>query len=950
MFRRSQGLLGIKRRPRFWPRVGWACLILVGAAAVAAVSTTLVGAWWIERQALDKLEGLAARAGLELEVGNVIVQPGSPVAIWDLRVTDPDGDADLLGAARVSTDLTFEDLRAGRRRPGEIRLSGVTLDLSSPGRWKAALHRYLAGGEPGAESAQGRPAPRVLITQATVRLPAWGGLVAPVLSSAILRAEPPEGREDRRWKVLVSGVLNGRRHVELSALVDPAGDDGLEVGLTVTPALSMPIEGLGTVSARSLWARRGKGIRLRDVRLDLPDRGRITVAALTLTPRSGEDWLEGAATLTAHTIAIDGSGLVARVAQADLELAAGALSRPLSRARGLELRGLGLEAADALLAMTTRSATITLTQGPIDPAAPLASVTSIALNGANVSMALPPASAVGSVPYYREIQAFLLGTAPTSTGVGGGPADVRPPASPMTALAPLSIPVPNVTITEGTLALLVDDREQAAVLVEGLDASLSPAGPDGGLVGRISGKLEQLSTGEHGAFLVEAQTSPDGRLVGARIKLSGSRLAHHVAAQLSDSIRLSERSALGVDLTITPHSAGRGVSATGSVSLENMGFHAPRIHGQPVDGLKIAADLTLELNPEEHRLIIDAPTIRIDDEATLRLAATVSGLDRERPTLDVKLAVPRQSCQALIAAIPAVMVPRLEGLRVSGTAEGHLNFTVDLEKPRGYKHDLDVDMSRCRPEAFGSADVPRLNTRFVHEVVEKGHPIGVTVGPGTWHYRPLRQIPKHIQMGALWTEDHSFFRHGGFRPALIRRAVILNLEGGRYIYGGSTITQQLVKNLFLSREKTLTRKLEEAILVWLVEREVPKKRILELYLNCIEYGPSLYGLENAARAYFDKHVGELSALEGAFLMGLKPYPWAGWKQRERGYVKRWWQKRLKKILNGLAKRGWITPEQLEESKPFQPTFITSPRRYDPPPPAPTEESAPPPVPGDVELL
>jgi membrane peptidoglycan carboxypeptidase len=187
-------------------------------------------------------------------------------------------------------------------------------------------------------------------------------------------------------------------------------------------------------------------------------------------------------------------------------------------------------------------------------------------------------------------------------------------------------------------------------------------------------------------------------------------------------------------------------------------------------------------------------------------------------------------------------------------------------------------------------------------------------------------------MGAIATEDHSFFKHDGFRPSLIRRAVIMNLEGGRYVYGGSTITQQLVKNLFLSREKTLTRKLEEAIIVWMVENAVSKKRILELYLNCIEYGPKLYGLENAARAYFGKHVEELNPLDGAFLMGLKPYPWAGWKQFERGYVKPWWHRRLKKILTGMARSGWITEEQLAASSNWEPVFLTSPHRNATPPP------------------
>jgi membrane peptidoglycan carboxypeptidase len=255
--------------------------------------------------------------------------------------------------------------------------------------------------------------------------------------------------------------------------------------------------------------------------------------------------------------------------------------------------------------------------------------------------------------------------------------------------------------------------------------------------------------------------------------------------------------------------------------------------------------------------------------------------------------------------------------------EAHLNVELDLLEPRTYAQDIEVDLEDCRAVRYGSADVPRLLNRFVHDVQERGVSIDVAVGPGTWHYRPLSRIPRHIRMGALWTEDQRFYQHSGFQPSLIRRAVIMNLEGGRYIYGGSTITQQLVKNLFLSREKTLSRKLEEAILVWLVESNIPKNRILELYLNCIEYGPRIYGIENAARAYFGKHVEELNALEGAFLMGLKPYPASGWRQYERGYVKPWWHRRLRKILEGMARRGWITQEELVASSSWDPVFVTS---------------------------
>ena len=128
------------------------------------------------------------------------------------------------------------------------------------------------------------------------------------------------------------------------------------------------------------------------------------------------------------------------------------------------------------------------------------------------------------------------------------------------------------------------------------------------------------------------------------------------------------------------------------------------------------------------------------------------------------------------------------------------------------------------------------------------------------------------------TEDRAFQSHKGVRWDLIGKAIKLNLEQARFAYGGSTITQQLVKNLFLSREKTLSRKLEELIISWELERRYNKNEILELYVNVIEYGPDIYGVRKAAHYYFGKPPWHLSPAESAFIMGLKPYPRAGHRQ------------------------------------------------------------------------
>jgi membrane peptidoglycan carboxypeptidase len=177
----------------------------------------------------------------------------------------------------------------------------------------------------------------------------------------------------------------------------------------------------------------------------------------------------------------------------------------------------------------------------------------------------------------------------------------------------------------------------------------------------------------------------------------------------------------------------------------------------------------------------------------------------------------------------------------------------------------------------------------------------------------LNQIPKVVQAAAYGTEDLAFFRHNGFRLGLIRRALILFLERGYYAYGGSTISQQLVKNLFLTRKKTLSRKFQEAVIVWKMEKEVSKERIFELYLNCIEYGPRIWGISKAARVYFGKHPTQLRAMGAAFIMGLKPDPKYGYLQFSRGKLNRHWRVNLDRVLKRLLDMGAISKSVYDQT-------------------------------------
>ncbi len=140
------------------------------------------------------------------------------------------------------------------------------------------------------------------------------------------------------------------------------------------------------------------------------------------------------------------------------------------------------------------------------------------------------------------------------------------------------------------------------------------------------------------------------------------------------------------------------------------------------------------------------------------------------------------------------------------------------------------------------------------------------------NYIPYRKIPKHLIDAVLATEDRRFFDHYGVDPWGVLRAMVANARAGRFVQGGSTITQQLAKNIFLSTERTLTRKIQELMMSFWLEQKFTKKEILSIYLNRVYLGGGSYGVDSAARFYFDKPVEDINLVESAMLAGLLKAP------------------------------------------------------------------------------
>ena len=172
---------------------------------------------------------------------------------------------------------------------------------------------------------------------------------------------------------------------------------------------------------------------------------------------------------------------------------------------------------------------------------------------------------------------------------------------------------------------------------------------------------------------------------------------------------------------------------------------------------------------------------------------------------------------------------------------------------------------------------------------------------------PLSKISPYLIKAVLIAEDDKFWKHEGFDYEAIQKAIEKDLKAKKFKFGGSTISQQLARNLFLSSEKSLIRKISEAVITWRMEKVLSKKRILELYLNVAEWGEGIFGVDAASRHYYGKPPSELTPEEAARLASVLPNPRKYNPVGDQRYV----INRSNLIYSIMIERGIVIPEYKE---------------------------------------
>lgn len=251
------------------------------------------------------------------------------------------------------------------------------------------------------------------------------------------------------------------------------------------------------------------------------------------------------------------------------------------------------------------------------------------------------------------------------------------------------------------------------------------------------------------------------------------------------------------------------------------------------------------------------------------------------------------SCQSLITSSPAGFTPTLDEFKLDGLTSGAVQFRFDGDQQRSLAFEFKDLQWTCRVlEAPFTYSTQHLSGPFTiqrpvgknsqqakRDEQDNNDTLEVSVNPALPGFTPLTSIAKNVNQAFIASEDAAFYTHNGIDKYALEFAAHKNFLEQRVAVGGSTITMQTVKNLFLSHQRTVSRKIQELFLAWHVENILDKDRILEIYLNIVEFGPGIYGITKASEHFFGKHPYDLNLTEAAYLASLLPSP----KTRYRSY-------------------------------------------------------------------
>lgn len=328
-------------------------------------------------------------------------------------------------------------------------------------------------------------------------------------------------------------------------------------------------------------------------------------------------------------------------------------------------------------------------------------------------------------------------------------------------------------------------------------------------------------------------------------------------------------------------------------------------------------DVVIEHAEFKYNYLIGSDFISIDSSSEVRFNQVsfhpyIRFQNNPDTVYQLSIRIGDTKAQDFINSLPDGLFTHFTGMEAEGNFNYSLDFIYNENNPQALVFESNLKKDNLKIIKYGEANLSKLNGDFVYVPIEHGRPQRpVTVGMSNIYYTPIDQISPYLKKCVLTTEDPSFFYHRGFIDEAFRQSIIKNIRKRKFARGASTISMQLVKNVFLTREKTLSRKLEEILLVYILENNhlCSKERMFEVYLNIIEWGPDVYGIGEAAQFYFQKRPMDLTLSESLFLATIIPRPKGFmWRFGKDGYQKDFVGRQYHFLSDLMIRRNVLYPE------------------------------------------
>ncbi len=286
-------------------------------------------------------------------------------------------------------------------------------------------------------------------------------------------------------------------------------------------------------------------------------------------------------------------------------------------------------------------------------------------------------------------------------------------------------------------------------------------------------------------------------------------------------------------------------------------------------------------------------------------------------------------CQKLLEVLPGDALPLLKDFSFTGAIDLQMSLVFDFGEKLFRDHKFEYRNFACTAETFPESFAAKsLNsTLSVARTLRNGESVEILVGPENPHFVPINHMSPELLKAVVASEDASFYGHHGFELGAIEEAFANNLQSGEFSFGGSTITMQMVKNLFLGGHKNILRKIQEIYLAAHIETQVKKERILEIYLNMAEFGPNLYGVGEASQVFFGKDPRNLTLKQAVFLGSLLPAPVPRFLQYCASQMSFGFQNLLESLLMRMLSLGRIPEASYHKAMSESLVFNRSPEVY-----------------------